>query len=84
VSYPLPLLRSVLEDSTPKVILTKKFFESRFEEQKLIYLENGWYDSLKKSVDRSLLEKEPNELDDLAIVVFSSGTTGKPKGMFGC
>jgi len=34
-------------------------------------------------VDKSLLKKEPKELDDLAIVVFSSGTTGKPKGMFG-
>lgn len=82
VSYPLPLLHSVLEDSTPKAILTKEFFESRFKEQQLIFLDIGWYDSLKTSVERSLLEKKPNELDDMALVVFSSGTTGKPKGMF--
>lgn len=81
VSYPLPLLNSVLEDSVPKAILTKKFFESRFKEQQLIYLDNGWYENLKISVNE-LSKKEPNKLDDLALVVFSSGTTGKPKGIF--
>lgn len=81
VSYPLTLLSSVLEDSVPKAILTKKFFESRFNEQQLIFLDNGWYENLKISVDE-LCKKEPNELDDMAIVVFSSGTTGKPKGKF--
>lgn len=81
VSYTLPLLNSILEDSTPKAILTKKLYENRFKGPLLIYLDIGWYDSLKMSVDKSL-KKEPNELDDLAIVVCSSGTTGKPKSMF--
>jgi len=76
----LPLLNSILEDSNPKVILTKKNFESRFKGPLLIYLDVGWYDSLKVLVNNSL-KKEPNELDDLAFVVCSSGTTGKPKGI---
>lgn len=81
MSYPLTLLSSVLEDSKPKAILTKKFFENRFKEQQLIFLDNGWYKNLKISMDE-LRKKEPNKLDDMAIVVFSSGTTGKPKGKF--
>lgn len=81
VSYPLPLVSSVLEDSTPIAILTKKFFESKFDGQQLIYLDIGWYDDLKAIVDKSF-KKEPNKLDNLALVVFSSGTTGKPKGTF--
>jgi len=76
----LLLLNSILEDTNPKIILTKKFFESRFNGPLLIYLDIGWYDDLKITVDNSL-KKEVVELDDLAIVVCSSGTTGKPKGM---
>lgn len=81
VTYPLALLKSILEDSIPKAIITKKFFKNRFNGLQLIHLDIGWYDRLKISVDKSL-KKELNELDDIAYVVCSSGTTGKPKGMF--
>lgn len=81
VSYPLLLLNSVLRDSNPKAILTKKFFGSRFKEQQLVFLDIDWYSNLKLSFDKSFT-KEKKELDDLALVVYSSGTTGKPKGRY--
>lgn len=81
VSYPSSLLSSILEDTNPKAIITKKFYENRFNGQKLIILDVNWYESSKISLDDSFIP-EKCELDDILMVVFSSGTTGKPKGKY--
>jgi acyl-coenzyme A synthetase/AMP-(fatty) acid ligase len=41
----------------------------------------NWYENLKISLDDSC-KPEKSELDDILMVVFSSGTTGKPKGTY--
>lgn len=85
VSYPSSLLSSVIEDSVPKIILTKGLFGNLLDGQRLIYLDKGWYDNLKTTMDLSLkneLKTKNYQLDDLATITYSSGTTGKPKGAF--
>lgn len=79
ISYPEPLLISVLRDSKPQLILTKKAFQNRLKGQELILLDNGWFDHFKSTIAIPH-QTEGKKLDDLAYIVYSSGTTGTPKG----
>ncbi|XP_050537486.1 uncharacterized protein LOC126903364 [Daktulosphaira vitifoliae] len=80
ISYPESLLMSVLHDSMPKLILTKKTFQHRLKDQELILLDSGWFNDIK-SISAIPQQIEKKQLDDLAYVVYSSGTTGEPKGV---
>ena len=83
LSYPETLLYSILEDAKPAAIITSENLKEKLPNSvDLILLNEGWDERLEKeNAAKPALEKLKTTLDDLAYIVYSSGTTGKPKGM---
>lgn len=85
MSYPNTLIQSVLEDSKPVAICTKSSYNHLLNTNiSTLFLDNDWVGNYVKEIDK--LEMKPVAekviLDDMAYSVYSSGTTGKPKGMY--
>ena len=82
LSYPESLLRSILEDAQPVAVVTSEHLRDRLPDSvNVIILSDGWEERLLKENECGpVLGKVKSTLDDLAYIVYSSGTTGKPKG----
>ena len=48
----------------------------------MVILNDNWQQRLISEIRSDLPERPKSSLDDLACYVYSSGTTGKPKGQF--
>lgn len=81
MSYPPSLVNSVLKDAQPVAICTKAAHAYRLSNTvTIINVETPWLEMLKKEYSNVYSTVENSSLDDMAYTVYSSGTTGEPKG----
>ena len=82
VSYPPALLNMVLQDAEPVAVISTGSWVSLLPANvETIVMDDGWQTSVEQENNaKGDIEPFTSSLDDLAYVVYSSGTTGKPKG----
>ncbi|CAE1277148.1 unnamed protein product [Acanthosepion pharaonis] len=80
ISFPQRLVDNILVEATPKVILTTSELRDQFPADFcVICLDENFLEQFKNGNDKVV--SFPMNWDNLAYIAYSSGTTGKPKGI---
>lgn len=83
LAYPGPLLRSVFDEVSPRVVLTKSAYTNNIPMSISHFsLDGDWQGILKRTApDPAVLQENKATPESLGYVIYSGGSTGKPKGI---
>lgn len=82
-TYPQSQIKEIVEEATPVAIITAHGSADHlpdFMNRLVINLDSDWLEKIRKAEISTAGVPIEVDLDDLAFIPFSSGTTGKPKG----
>lgn len=73
-TYPAGRIERMIQDAKPILVLTQENLRDKFSYDKVAMID-------RLSLTERLVEREPIQPDQLAYVVYTSGSTGAPKGI---